>query len=57
MEVLATVDFFTTEVWTCRGLITYLNAYVERWIGSVTEECLSQMILFGEDSLRHVLGE
>jgi hypothetical protein len=23
LEVLAAADFFTTEVWTCRGLITY----------------------------------
>jgi len=30
---------------------------VERWIRSVKEECLSRLILFGEDSLRHVLNE
>jgi len=34
-----------------------LNAYAERWVRSVKEECLSQLILFGEDSLRHVLNE
>jgi len=34
-----------------------LNAYAERWIRSVKEECLSRLILFGEDSLRHVLNE
>ena len=30
-----------------------LNAYAERWVRSVKEECLSQLILFGEASLRH----
>ena len=34
-----------------------LNAYAERWVRSVKEECLSWMILFGEDSLRHTLQE
>jgi putative transposase len=32
-----------------------LNAYVERWVRSVKEECLS--VLFGERSLRRALGE
>ena len=32
-----------------------LNAYAERWVRSVKEECLSRMILFGEASLRHAL--
>jgi len=34
-----------------------LNAYAECWVRSVKEECLSRLILFGEDSLRHVLNE
>src|SRR5499433_1340515 len=34
-----------------------LNAYAERWVRSVKEEMLSRIILFGEDSLRHVLNE
>jgi putative transposase len=34
-----------------------LNAYAERWIRSVKEECLSRVILFGEASLRHILNE
>jgi len=34
-----------------------LNAYAERWVRSVKEECLSRMILFGEASLRHVLTQ
>ena len=34
-----------------------LNAYAERWVRSVKQECLSKMVLFGEGSLRRALGE
>ena len=34
-----------------------LNAYGERWVRSVKEECLSKVILFGERSLRRALSE
>ena len=34
-----------------------LNAYAERWVRSVKEECLSRLILFGEASLWHALHE
>ena len=34
-----------------------LNAFSERWVKSVKEECLSRLILFGESSLRHTLRE
>jgi len=34
-----------------------LNSFAERWVGSVKEECLSKLILFGERSLRHALKE
>jgi putative transposase len=34
-----------------------LNAYAERWVRSVKEECLSRLILFGEASLRHALRQ
>jgi len=34
-----------------------LNAYAERWVRSVKEECLSGLILFGERSLRYALSE
>ena len=34
-----------------------LNAYAERWVRSVKEECLSRLILFGEASLQHVLTQ
>jgi hypothetical protein len=33
-----------------------LNAYAERWVRSVKEECLSRVILFGERSLRRALS-
>ena len=34
-----------------------LNSFAERWVQSVKTEALSQMILFGERSRRHVLSE
>jgi putative transposase len=34
-----------------------LNAYSERWVRSVKEECLSKLILFGERSLRRAVTE
>jgi Integrase core domain len=34
-----------------------LNAYSERWVRSVNEECLSKVLLFGERSLRLALSE
>ncbi|WP_367399755.1 integrase core domain-containing protein [Nevskia soli] len=34
-----------------------LNAFAERWVRSVKEECLRKLILFGEGSLRHALAE
>lgn len=35
----------------------WLNGFAERWVKSVKDEALSRTILFGERSLRHVLGE
>ena len=32
-----------------------LNAYAERWVRSVREECLAKVILLGEGSLRRAL--
>jgi hypothetical protein len=137
MEVLVAADFFTTEVWTLGGLVTYyilffihlgsrqvhvagvtphpneawmvqvarnvtteawgflapdqylihgrdtkfcaafqhiiedagvervvlpprspnLNAYAERWVRSVKEECLARLMLFGEKALQDALTE
>ena len=34
-----------------------LNAYAERWVRSVKEECLSKLILFGESSLKRALQQ
>ena len=34
-----------------------LNAYAERWVRSIKKEVLSQLVLFGERSLRHALKE
>jgi putative transposase len=34
-----------------------LNAFAERWVRSVDEECLSKLILIGERSLRRALNE
>ena len=34
-----------------------LNAYSERWVKSVKEECLGKLILFGEASLKRALQE
>ena len=36
-------------------LNTYANAYAERWVRSVREECLAKLILLGEGSLRRAL--
>ena len=34
-----------------------LNAHAERWVRSIKEECLSRLILFGENSLLRVVSE
>jgi hypothetical protein len=34
-----------------------LNAFAERWVRSVKEECLSRLILIGENSLRRALTQ
>ncbi len=34
-----------------------LNAFAERFVKSLKTECLEQFVLFGEDSLRHVIRE
>jgi putative transposase len=34
-----------------------LNAFAERWVRSVKQECLSKLILFGENSLSRALAE
>jgi len=34
-----------------------LNAFAERWVRSVKDECLDQLMLFGQHSLRYALKE
>ena len=34
-----------------------LNAFAERWIQSIKQDCLSKLILFGEGSLRRAVNE
>jgi transposase InsO family protein len=34
-----------------------LNAYAERFVRTIKEDCLEQMILFGEDALRRAVNE
>ena len=38
-------------------LNTRANAFAERWVRTVREECLSKLILFGEASLRRALTQ
>ena len=34
-----------------------LNAYAERFVGSIRSECLDRMVIFGEQRLRYVVSE
>ena len=34
-----------------------LNAYAERWVRSIKEDCLNHLVLMGEGSLRHAVSE
>ena len=34
-----------------------LNAFAERFVRSIKSECVDRLVLFGEKSLRHVVGE
>ena len=34
-----------------------LNAYAERFVRTIKESCLEQLILFGEDALRNAIRE
>ena len=56
MNLCSLEKFSSVEAWvTARS--PNLNAYAERWVRSVKEECLSKVILFGERSLRRALKE
>lgn len=43
--------------WTLPAKTPNLNAYIERFMRSIKEECLNQMIFFGEKSLRNAVKE
>jgi transposase InsO family protein len=34
-----------------------LNAYAERWVRSIKEDCLNHLVFLGEGSLRHAVSE
>ena len=38
-------------------LCTHVNAFAERWVRSIKQECLSRLILFGEAALRRTVTE
>ena len=62
-------DFFTVEAWTAHGLVTHYVLFVTafqasqtlaiaaQFVGSIKRECLSKLILFGEDHLRRAIRE
>ena len=53
-------DVFASEGIRCLKLpprSPNLNAFAERWVRSVREECLSKLILFGERSLHRAVTE
>src|SRR4029453_6386232 len=62
---IAGADFFTTEVWTWRGLRVVqtpyqapnANACAERFVRSIREECLHHVIPLGDRHLRRTLVE
>jgi len=87
---IAAADFFTTEVWTWRGLVTFYtvdrdtkwseaararlhdagirvvqtpyraqnaNAFAERFVRSIKEECLNRLIPLGERHHRRAVAE
>ena len=53
-EVLRSVDIKPVKL---PARSPNLNAFAERFVRSIKDECLDKMILFGEKSLRHVINE
>jgi putative transposase len=51
--------FETGLAWSPDNLhsTTFANAYAERFVRTIKEGCLEQVILFGEDSLRKAIRE
>jgi hypothetical protein len=56
-NVLAAADFFTVEVVRLPYRSPNLNAYAERFVRSIKDECLDRVIFFGERSLRKATRE
>ena len=52
-----TLDRAGIEPVRCPPRAPRCNAYAERFVRSIKEECLERLILFGERSLRHALRE
>jgi transposase InsO family protein len=53
-------DLLRSEGVSCLALPPHspnLNAFAERWVRSVRQECLSKLILFGEGALQRALNE
>jgi hypothetical protein len=61
-HLIAAADFFTTEVWTVRGLVRYSTLFVidiasRRAHIAGTTECLDRMIFLGRESLVQAIAE
>jgi hypothetical protein len=61
-HLIAAADFFTTEVWTVRGLVLYSTLFVidiasRRAHIAGTTECLDRMIFLGRESLVQAIAE
>jgi hypothetical protein len=54
-EVAAAAKPDTLLAWYRKLIANKFDAYAERWVRSVKEECLSKLILCREDSLRRAL--
>src|SRR2546421_1155096 len=46
-----------TEVKRVGPVAPNLNAYAERWVQSLRQECLDHLVVLGENHLRHVSRE
>jgi putative transposase len=46
-----------TEVKRVGPVAPNLNAYAERWVQSMRQECLDHFLILGEGHLRHILKE
>jgi putative transposase len=46
-----------TEVKRVGPVAPNLNAYAERWVQSLRQECLDHFVVLGENHLRHILKE